>query len=484
MPSSSSTEHVLHHQALRALDVTRLSHRIASVIAPIICHFAAAVEDKAKSDGIDVLWFMARDGYLPMKVYEIVRGCDAPSARYLCVSRKSVSAASSPVYGLREAFLAQWNGENARLATLLSPVGLNTAELSEIAARYGFTSVDEEVDFRSDPRFHALCSDSLIQGRIATVSSRAHDDLLAYLSSCGFLSRHSAGVVDVGWAGQIQEAIQIVVSGRDDAPSIKGYYIALRDLGGMRRLAGVASEGLLFDSGEPDWRGQSILSCVDTFEDSCRALHGTVLGYKEGQPVFAAGTASRQVELADEPRLSLLHDAIILYARAWAAARISLGVSLNDTRETALAACVSLCRFPTPEQAAFFTTIGHSLDFGSGVDVGSRHEKKTGLVASIRRARAARWKEGSIASSPLRLPFQTAIFLLRRRQAAAAIPKPHAESDAVISRRDAPVSMPPVIQPLVSHGEKVSESATKGKFYRPGAAAERLAVSIIGFAAR
>jgi hypothetical protein len=257
--------------------------------------------------------------------------------------------------------------------------------------------------------------------------------------------------------------------------------MALRELGGMRRLAGVASEGLLFDSAEADWRGQSILSCVDTFEDSCRGLHGTVLGYNDGQPVLAADTASRRTELADEPRLSLLHDAIILYARAWASARHSLGVSLNDTRETALAACVSLCRFPTPEQAAFFTTLGHSLDFGSGVDVGSRRESKDGLLTSIRRARHARWKEASIASSALRLPLQTAICFLRRRQVAASVPMPPT-GEAMISRHEVQVSMPPAIPPIENDRETVSESATKGRFYRPGATAEWLAVGITGFA--
>lgn len=467
----------LHRRSIEALDVSRLSHRIASIVAPIICHFAAAIEERAISDGIDVLWFMARDGYLPMRVYQLVRGEEAPPARYLCVSRKSVSAASSPSYGLREAFLAEWNGENSRLETLMAPFGLERSEVGEIAAKYGFSSPEEHVDFKSDPRFHALCGDSYLQGRMQSNCSKAREALLAYLSSSGFLAPHNAGLVDVGWAGQIQEALQIAVAGDTDrSPDIRGYYMALRDLGGMRRLAGVRSSGLLFDCADPEWKGQSILSCVDTYEDTCRALHGTVVAYDDGQPLFAANTVSRKMEIADEPRLAALHDAILIYARTWSRLRLSLGTPLSETRRTALDACVSLGRFPTAEQSAYFTSLGHSLDFGSGVDVGSRNETRIGFLASLRRTRHARWKEGSIASSFLRLPLQIAICVLRRRKGSRTVPLPIGK-ETMRAERTSDHTLPHPCFPDI-RVSPLDEVGSKGEFYFPGGGLERYAVRI------
>jgi hypothetical protein len=477
MTTNPLTGDELHRRSVEALDVSKLSHRIASIVAPIICHFVAALEDRAIGDGVDVLWFMARDGYLPMRVYELVRGAGSPPARYLCVSRRSVSAASSRSYGLREAFLAEWNGENSRLSTLMVPFGLKEFEINEIAAKYGFSSLEENVDFKCDPRFHALCNDSYLQGLIKARSDTAKKALLGYLSSCGFLFPHKAGVVDVGWAGQIQEALQISVSSeKARRPDITGYYMALRDLGGMRRLAGVKSTGLLFDCADPEWKGQSILSCVDTFEDTCRALHGTVVGYDEIGPIFASGTPSRTMELVDEPRLSALHDAILIYARTWSSLRVSLNTPLVETRQTALNACVHLGRFPTAEQSLYFASLGHSLDCGSSINVGSRNEKRIGSLGAIRRAKRARWKEGSVASSFFRLPLQTAICVIRRRRCAGPMPMPKGlktEQAGTASNHHLPHSQVP--HNGVSSAVDV---ASKGRFYLANRSLDHFVVRI------
>jgi hypothetical protein len=467
----------LHRLALKPLDSGRLSHRIASVMAPIVCHFAAAVEEMALADRRDVLWFMARDGYLPMKVYEKVCAPGSPPARYLCVSRKSVSLASSVAYGFREAFLAEWNGESNAIGSLLAPVGLDAADLETLIARYGFRSVRDQVDTKSDPRFHALIRDNLIQSVTGERSRNARTDLLEYLEASGFLIPHSAAVVDVGWAGQIQEALQLAIneSGRQ-GPEIRGYYMALRDLGGMRRLAGVHGEGLLFDCSSPDWRGQSILSCVDTYEDVCRGLHGTVLGYAQGMPVFAADTASRRREVIDEPIIGAVQEAILEYADAWSVHRRELAVSLDETAEVALEACVSLCRFPSAEQASFFSGLGHSLDYGSALDVGSRQEGRVGLFAAIKRAKTARWKEGSVASSVFRLPLQTAICALRARSQPRAIDRP-----VKATGRDFhfdPASLPPSSPPAHVGMRGIDEPRSSGKLYEPGHFGEKAAYKI------
>ncbi|MBY3150862.1 hypothetical protein HFO56_00265 [Rhizobium laguerreae] len=407
---------VVHRKALSALTGDSLWDRLAGDIGPILCHFALSLVERTQD--LDRVWFMARDGYIPMRLYDLFSGPASPKSAYLHVSRKSLMSASSRSYGMREAFLAQWNGGDDLLSTLLTPLCFSSDELEELVRRHGFSSLSERVDYRTDARFHALVSDVRVRARMASLNTKARAGLHDYLEKSGFLDDANVAVVDVGWAGQIQEALEMSLDQVQRKPKIKGLYLALRDLGGQRRAAGLDMEGLLFDCARPRWRAEAVLAAVDIFEDTCRAHHGTVTGYHDGEPIHASETPSRRSELSDEPRLAKLHEAILRYAGAFAVAAKDAGATAADIRDVAESAALTLVRFPDTELYEFFSTIGHSLDFG--VDVALPTESRAPLlnpIAAVRGMKSARWKEGYVTGSVFRLPLQAAltVFRLRRR---------------------------------------------------------------------
>ena len=387
-----------HEAAVSNLDGSKLSHRLAAAVAPVLCQFSLEVAERSKELDVDSVWFMARDGYLPLKLYELFNDGSYPLAQYLYVSRKSVAKASSDSYGLREAFMAQWNGESRKLRTLLAPFELSEDFATDVAARFGFRSLEEEIDYATDPRFHRLLTDGQFQDMFKKDAALKRKSLVRHLEKSGFLSQRHVSVVDVGWAGQIQEALELAIDDVETKPHISGLYMALRGLGGYRRLAGHDLEGLIYDCSRHDWLASSVFNAVDVFEDTCRAHHGTVLGYDDdGTPVLAVGTASRIEEMKDEPRLKQLQQAIMLYATGWIAYVRMFGLQSSTTKSAAILAAARLTRFPTAEEANFFTLIGHSLDVGSDSLIERKGISGDKVIPRIGKLRAARWKEAAAA---------------------------------------------------------------------------------------
>lgn len=387
-----------HEAAVSVLDRSKLSHRLAAAVAPVLCQFALEVAERSKALNVDSVWFMARDGYLPLKLYQLFDDGSYPLAQYLYVSRKSVAKASSDTYGLREAFMARWNGESSTLGALLAPFELSDDLAAQVLTRFGFCSLEEQVDYATDPRFHRLLTDAQFQDRFRRDATLKRKALIMHLEKSGFLSQRHVSVVDVGWAGQIQEALELALEAVETKPHISGLYMALRGLGGYRRLAGHDLEGLIYDCSRHDRLAASIFNAVDVFEDTCRAHHGTVLGYDDnGDPVLSAESTSRIEEIKDEDRLNDLQEAILLYARGWIAYVRRFGIAPSQTKSATIPAAARLMRFPTPEEANFFTSIGHSLDVGSDSLLERRGITGRKLLPRIKELRAARWKEGYAA---------------------------------------------------------------------------------------
>lgn len=392
-----------HEAGLAVLDEHSLHGRIASAISPVLCFFTKFLVEKTTTQNHDSVWFMARDGYLLKRLYDLAWKDGLPPSGYLYVSRKAVSPGSSQSYGIREAFLAEWNGENRKLRTFLNPVGLTENDQTNLAIANGFTGLDEDLDGPADPRLVRLLSHPDVSRKAKETGDKARNDLLKYLRKCGFLSCKHPAVVDVGWAGQIQEALQMALKLGGEERDIDGYYLAVRRLGGLRRLAGTKMQGLVFDCAKPDWRAQSLLIAVEAFEDSCRAPHGTVVGYANGEPILADGQSnSFRMEQADNPRLSALQECIVDYAKAWLGAVQIAGARAADTEAFALDASAMLARFPSREQADFFTRIGHSLDYGNEIILNKQQGAFSwSPIKMLRAVRAARWQEAAAATIPI-----------------------------------------------------------------------------------
>ncbi len=395
-----------------------LHDAMAVRLAPVLCHFVRSVAERAVASGQDSVWFLAREGFLLKALYETLSPGvpGAPPAGYLAVSRKAVFAASQEGYGVREAAMAKWNGEGSTLAKLLVPLGLGQAEVDALARAYGFAGAEEEIRPWEDPRFHRLAGSGAARDAARARGDADLRELEAYLEVCGFMGRSGAAVVDVGWAGQIQECIEMALARMARGPRVKGYYLALRGMGTLRRAAGLDVEGILFDPHSDGWAEGSPLFSVDIYEDVCRAPHGSIDGYAGGVPrTVAEDRPSRVAESARDADIARMQDAILRYARAWASYMDAAGAGASDAKAMAATAAARVSRLPCRREVAFYREFGHALNFGTDVMVASEGVPSIWRPLQVLRSvYRGRWKEG-MAALTWGLPLQIAVAVRRRR---------------------------------------------------------------------
>lgn len=197
-----------------------------AIVGPLLVAFSEWLLAQTAADGIERLYFLAREGQLMQAVFDALYGgtSEIPCSCYLVLSRRTISV---PMLRTREDIL-----DIARTTYLP-----NT--LSEfIFRRYGLKLDDARLD--------ALDAQGLWpRGRLVKVSGGQIDDLLpvldaladeilalaceergailAYLSSVGLEAPGRAAVVDVGYAGSIQGRLCEIL----ERP-LDGYYMVTR----------------------------------------------------------------------------------------------------------------------------------------------------------------------------------------------------------------------------------------------------------------
>lgn len=194
-----------------------------SLIGPLLVGISQWLVENANRDTVDQLYFLAREGQLMKRVYDLwsesLEG--APRADYLVLSRRSVSVpmlenledilsiAKATYYPnnishfLHERFGVQLSAE--RWAELSKEVGWNSNSTVEVH--------NQQVD-------HLLPLLKALEAEILTIATRERGALKHYLDTMGFgVSGHKA-VVDVGYGATIQDYLNRLVP-----TPIHGYYM-------------------------------------------------------------------------------------------------------------------------------------------------------------------------------------------------------------------------------------------------------------------
>lgn len=272
-----------------------------AVFGPLIFSFVSWIYRRAKSDGVDALAFLSREGFLLAKVYERLR-CAFPDLvniphEYLYVSRRAVLlAAQANGLDWSEVFRGDYKG---KLSGMLK-------------SRLGLYYPDDVHDpFIQLPRDVGVVREWL-RANEAAVQRQSLDENMAFRAYLDEKRLTDAaikwGVVDIGYSATIQNALQLI-AGR----SLHGYYMATyQDAVRVAKTNGTAV-GYFLDGGGPLdvhiplVRHQLVLEAVLT------APHGQLLRFViEGATARPRFKPYRRKRLEEEA-LTLLHDGILKY---------------------------------------------------------------------------------------------------------------------------------------------------------------------------
>ncbi|WP_299406692.1 hypothetical protein [Acaryochloris sp. IP29b_bin.148] len=327
------------------------------------------VLEKINQYGIDHVMFVAREGYLFQRVYEILKHYVPTlvnpnvTTHYAYLSRQSTLLASTPQLTTREIiFAATSNRYQKGLWSIFNHLGLPIEKFQPFTEKYGIPIKQPISDYWNDPKLLTFLSDMEMQAEVRKYHQQASDNLRTYLAQCQFwgLNRKVA-LVDIGWSGTIQDNLVRAFNHLEDFPLLHGLYFGRKDKRAFLKYSNSLSHGLIYDSRNKNINAESIDIFPEIFEQAAGAPHASTLGYEqiEGkvQPIFKSTQQySRQVEMASDKVIAVMQQGILDFAHQYGQLLSDQSFTADQCHSFVLALITRHISFPTYEEAHHIAT--------------------------------------------------------------------------------------------------------------------------------
>lgn len=401
-------------------------HYGRDVLGPAFATFTLALTEKIAQQRPEKIFFLARDGYLFMRLYERwcaleqpnaahARAQPWPQAVYVHASRRVVAMASV-ANGLShaQALVALYNPKQQGLWSILKTFGLVAAEFEDVAHAHGLADMTAPLHDWHDARLKAFLADEQVQGRIRAVGTVARQRLQTYFEQQGFFACTTAALVDIGWNGTIQKFLHDSFGQRPDYPQVHGWYFAFvaamhGDLGMAERV-----QGLLLDARRANPYERAPMDFEEIFEQAARSTEGTTVGYREENGRIVACCKSddapdRRGELTCNPYIEQLQTGVLEHMEHFHALHCLTGYSAHQLKPYVHALLERAVVYPTPEEVAHIGQLVHTEDFGHDhtLDIAPVPVRWRELLRPrrlYRRLRPLAWKYAALAHLPSDVP--------------------------------------------------------------------------------
>lgn len=256
-------------------------------VSPILFLYVKWVLRQAKLAKAKVVYFIARDGQILLDMASYINerlGLDL-ELRYLYGSRQAWNLPSI-INQITETDLS-WilqSLPSINIKIISERLNLNTdilknAYLSETGHEIDIEKYLESEDVKI---IRQLILSPEITKQIATEAKFARNQMLEYLKKERVFDNSELHIVDLGWRGRLQDALEKVL-GQEKKIKVYGYYFGLFDY--QNSINGVKQAFLFNDKLSTAFvlRGRSFINFMEIF---CAADHGTTLSYLNSKPVL------------------------------------------------------------------------------------------------------------------------------------------------------------------------------------------------------
>ena len=281
----------LAHSHRRSRAATPAASPLPRYAALLLTGFTLFALAEARRRGIHRLYFLARDGHIPLALARrlVARTGQTVELQYLEVSRQAITVPALVDDLPRLAEMAGDSLLDRPLRHALSFLGITEAETTSL-----LRDIEIDPDLRLSPatgldpirRLFAAGQD-LIGERLRD----RHATAMAYLRQTGFLAPGKRLIVDVGWRGSTQKALASL-SGLP-AGDLAGCYLGLWSEALGPDLNPNNAAGYLFDFGHPRHRTDAVrdgYALLELFLSSPRSpvSHYVMRDDGTAEPVYAA----------------------------------------------------------------------------------------------------------------------------------------------------------------------------------------------------
>lgn len=247
---------------------------------PVLYGFIKWMYEDLKKEGIQEVYFMARDGYIMQKVYrELGYNNDIPD-KYFEASRRSLRVPSyCDDYNLENVIKESPLLSTTNMEQLLDSLGLEISDYKEKIEKYGFTleehiKRDELINNDQFIKFYEEIKQDVIDN-----SSTEKENLIKYLKQYDFNKK--IAIVDIGWGGSMQKNLIQTLDNQGISNNITGYYLGLSKKSKQNLAAnGYKAKGYLFDCLNNDTDKDVVIAFRPLFETLFLEQSGSVKCYE------------------------------------------------------------------------------------------------------------------------------------------------------------------------------------------------------------
>lgn len=247
----------------------------------VLWGYAHWIHDVAKEKGITKLFFLARDGYIMKKAYDICIEDHSIETKYLEVSRRSLRGPVLWMDSSFETILSMVvNAKLVSMASIFDGLGMDIGRYQDKLGQYGFNknTVFDQSSIFSDEGLKQLLTD--LTPDIIENSKKEYSLLTEYLKQEDVSGKF--GIVDIGYAGSMQRYLTQTLIKLRIQHQITGFYLGVADFYKKNEVDGLDLDlnGYLFDFKHNPHAVDCRSSFVGLFETLFLEQGGSVKRYK------------------------------------------------------------------------------------------------------------------------------------------------------------------------------------------------------------
>ncbi|WP_252228856.1 MULTISPECIES: HAD-IA family hydrolase [unclassified Clostridium] len=225
----------------------------------------------------DNIYFLARDGYMPYKLYEKLKQHynALPIAKYIYASRRAYIYPTL-INNKEKAidFFTIYNGsfnQKLTIKEIFNNLDLDLTQYTEVLNKYNFTNIEEVITDKNIDKVKSILSD--IWDDIDKKLLHEKELLNKYFIQEGIIDFSSINIFDVGWAGSTHKAMIELLD-----KEINGYYFGTIEF--IDSQIKNRSFGYAFNEGKPSQIRNFIIDNVMMYELIFTAPEGSLKNFK------------------------------------------------------------------------------------------------------------------------------------------------------------------------------------------------------------
>jgi HAD superfamily hydrolase (TIGR01549 family) len=336
----------------------------------VVLGFVKWIHAESIKKKVEKIYFLARDGFIPYKVYQKMKKANASNidCDYIYTSRRALN-----IPGISRLDETSFNllcelVENREVRFYIDRINLNGLDYREEIINSGFKNEKEIVDDTNKPKLKVLFRK--IEKDLLAKTSEDRRVVYKYLKETGMLNRGNIALVDIGWRGSMQKAYENLVTNLIKKKQIiHGFYLGLfsKNISKVMIRNHRNMEGYLLNFGLPEENKELVEKYTVILETMFIAPHGSTIGYEnKGNKTVPVFDEENEVNLEEQ---KYLEAGIMDFADEFIAFYKDINVGVN----VIVKPIKRIATKPTYEEGVKIGAFVYGASFGS-------HDNKTYLA--------------------------------------------------------------------------------------------------------